>query len=716
MDLMKKQAKELTHFFYSQAFADGFRATFAILFPALVGYYYNHFDIGLTIALGAFCTSITDEPGPLVRKRRGMLFCIFFLFLIATLTAVARTNPWVMGITIASISFIFSMFMVYGSRASAVGTASILVMILLMDEIIPPNEIIPNSLSIAAGGTWYLLVSLYLYDLQPYRPAQRSLGRCIREIAEYLSIRADFYNEATDIDNDYKKMVAQHIVVNEQLELVRELLFKTRQIVKETTVPGKKLVFTFINAVDFFEETTASYYDYGLLRQRFGNTGILERISFTIKQIAAELDVIGKAIESNSNRKHFPDLMPVLQQLKNEIDTLKTKEGESNLVLKKILVNLIGLAERTSNLNEFFKKEINVDYKTLDHSRFITSHELDPKILATNITIRSSIFRHAIRVSAAMTIGFILASLLEYGQYSYWILLTIAIILKPAFSLTKKLNTDRILGTIAGGLIGIALLILIKDQSMQFGILVIFMLVSNSVGRINYTLMTLATTIYVVMFFNILGIQFLNVVPERIIDTIVGGAIAFIVSYFLFPTWERQQVKKYMINMLQSNSEYLEKLVLALAGKQVSMLEYKLARKEVYIHSANLSAAFQRMISEPKSKQAHRKQLQQFVVLNHILFSNVATVANNILSSEKQEYIPELYQLTKKAHSKLEESWLKMERVTVLPPKKEKLAETTPTSPTKDYELLKDQLKFILKVCTDLSKNVEPFKELETIE
>ncbi|MDQ3551680.1 MAG: FUSC family protein [Bacteroidota bacterium] len=713
---MKKKAQELTHFFYSQAFADGFRATFAILFPALVGYYYNQFEFGLTVALGAFCTSISDEPGPLVRKRRGMLFCIFFLFLIATLTAVARMHFVFMGLTIAVISFVFSMFMVYGSRAAAVGTATLIVMILMMDEIIPPNEIIPNSLSIAAGGTWYLLVSLFLYDLQPYRPAQRLLGKCIREIAGYLSIRADFYNESTDLDNDYRKMVAQHIVVNEHLELVRETLFKTRQIVKETTVPGKKMVFTFINAVDVFEETTASYYDYGLLRKRFGDTGILQRISFVIKQIAGELDAIGMDIESNSSRKHVPDLMPTLQQLKDEIDALKTRKEESNLVLKKILINLIGLVKRVQILNEYFKKEINTEYQSVDHSRFITSHELDPKILWTNITIRSSVFRHAIRVSAALTIGFILASFLEYGQYSYWILLTIAIILKPAFSLTKKLNTDRILGTITGGLIGIVLLVLIKDQSMQFGIIVIFMLISNSVGRINYTLMTLATTIYVVMFFNIIGIQFLNVVPERIIDTIVGGGIAFLVSYFLFPTWERHQVKKHMINMLRSNSEYLEKLVLVLAGKQVKTLDYKLARKEVYIHSANLSAAFQRMISEPKSKQANKKQLHQFVVLNHILFSNIATVASNLLEREKQEYVPELYQLTKRAHTKLEESRLKMEKEKLPMAIKENLVEITPHHPIKDYELLKDQLSFILNVCTDLSKNVEPFTELETIE
>ena len=73
--LTTKNIQEVQYFFYSQAFADGFRATFAILLPALLGSYFGYFDIGLTISLGAMVTSLTDAPGPLLHKRNGMLFC-----------------------------------------------------------------------------------------------------------------------------------------------------------------------------------------------------------------------------------------------------------------------------------------------------------------------------------------------------------------------------------------------------------------------------------------------------------------------------------------------------------------------------------------------------------------------------------------------------------------------------------------------------------------
>ena len=56
--------REAHYFFYSQSFADGFRATVVIVLPALIGSYLNYFQTGLIISLGAMCVSLTDAPGP----------------------------------------------------------------------------------------------------------------------------------------------------------------------------------------------------------------------------------------------------------------------------------------------------------------------------------------------------------------------------------------------------------------------------------------------------------------------------------------------------------------------------------------------------------------------------------------------------------------------------------------------------------------------------
>jgi hypothetical protein len=47
---MRKKLREAHYFFYSQAFADGFRDTVVIVLQALIGSYLNYFQTGLIIS------------------------------------------------------------------------------------------------------------------------------------------------------------------------------------------------------------------------------------------------------------------------------------------------------------------------------------------------------------------------------------------------------------------------------------------------------------------------------------------------------------------------------------------------------------------------------------------------------------------------------------------------------------------------------------------
>ncbi|HYO21435.1 MAG TPA: FUSC family membrane protein [Flavisolibacter sp.] len=699
--LVTKNVKEVRYFFYSQAFADGFRASFAILFPALLGSYLGHFEIGLTIALGAMCVSLTDAPGPLLHKRNGMLFCAGFAFLVAVITAFARMNVYTMGLEIALVTFFFSMFVVYGARATGVGNAAILIMILSMDREIEKGGVLLHAGYIFAGGLFYLAISLLLYKIRPYRHAQRVLGDCIREIANYLSTKADFYNIKTDLEENYKRMVAQQVVVNEKQDLVREVFFKTRQIVEESTDESRKLVFTFVETVDLFEDITAAYYDYRSLQNLFGKTGALKIVHRSLEKIVGEINAVGIAIQSNTSFRKGFDYDSEVKALKAEIDAIPTDNPGQKLVLRKIIVNIRNLLADLQNIEQYFETGVNRKKTSLDHSHFVSHQPLDPKIFWTNLNLKSVAFRHAIRVSLACVIGFLVTKIFPYGAHSYWILLTIAFIIKPAFSLTKQRNIERIIGTVAGGLVGVAILLLVQNTTALFIIMVVFMIGTYSFMRINYLAMVMSVTPYVLILFSFLGTEFRMVATERIIDTLIGCAIAFSASYFLFPNWESEQLKSFMQDIVRANASYLEKVIRAMSGGKVEELEYKLARKEVYLHSANLSAAFQRMLSEPKNKQGSRSQVQQFVVLNHILFSNIATIAKSI-SRDKGIYPGELIHLAKKTYGKLEAGSKRLGSEEALP----KLPDTISSNgiSTTDDVLMKEQLDFIYNVSKDIDK------------
>jgi uncharacterized membrane protein YgaE (UPF0421/DUF939 family) len=222
--------------------------------------------------------------------------------------------------------------------------------------------------------------------------------------------------------------------------------------------------------------------------------------------------------------------------------------------------------------------------------------------------------------------------------------------------------------------------------------------------RINYLAMVICTTPYVLILFSLLGAGYKDVIQERVLDTLIGCGIAFLASYLLFPRWESEQLKTYMLGILKANAVYMQKILEALSGHKVSVLEYKLARKDVYLNSANLSAAFQRMLSEPKSKQRSETHVHQFVVLNHILFSNIATIATNLLSKETRVYSPEFNQLASKSYWKLMDSCKQFgEDLTPFSPRNEPV-QTSEGMLTGDDALMKEQLNFIYTVSDDIDR------------
>ena len=223
-----------------------------------------------------------------------------------------------------------------------------------------------------------------------------------------------------------------------------------------------------------------------------------------------------------------------------------------------------------------------------EHKLFVSDQSLYRGIFWNNFTFRSSVFRHSIRVSIACIVGFIIAKSIAFSHHSYWIIMTIAFMLKPAFSLTKKRNFERIVGTIAGGIIGVLILAFLPNAKVQFSLMVLLMIGTYSFQRVQYLVVVICMTPFIFILFKFLGVGFFTLAGERIMDTAIGCGIAFMAGYLLFPDWESEQLKNHFQSILVANNNYLYQLAKGLLGKKISDIQYKLARKNVYIASANL--------------------------------------------------------------------------------------------------------------------------------
>jgi uncharacterized membrane protein YccC len=712
---MNRPTRQVGYFLSSQYFSDGLRTTLAILLPSLILAQFDHLTTGMAMSLGALSVSLSDAPGPVMHRRNGMLATVLSTVLVTLLTGFARLNDYTLAVEILVVSFVFSMLAVYGTRATSVGSGAILIMILMMERPLDAVGVVKESGLILAGGLWYTGISLLASRLQPYRLAQQTLGQCIHEVAKFLLVKAEFYTLSTQLDTDYRHLVSQQVAVSEKQDAVREVLFKSRRFVAETTRTGRLLVLTFVDIVDLYEQMVAMYYDYEALRKRFGHTTVLPMIAGQIRQLANELDHIGLAVQSPvavPDRPDF-DLTPQLETLKQAIDELGDREG-STLVLKKILINLRNLGQRISTIRGNMKAPASVLAKEnddLEFGRFVSHQEIDLKSIRNNLTFNSSVFRHALRLSLALLAGFVLTRLLDYGHHSYWVLLTISVILKPAFSLTRQRNFERIGGTLVGGIVGALILTFIDNRSVQIGFMILFMIGAYSAQRVNYIVMVLFLTPYILILFNFLGVNYLGVVEERFLDTLMGGLLSLVAGYVLFPRWESDQLQQPMRDTLRANLRYVQVLLDCLTSRTPSLVDYKLARKDVYVSSANLSAALDRMLSEPKRKQRNEKLIYEFVVLNHILSANVATLTSDLQNEPSKTYPPPVQRPVRRAIVSLTDSLYRLGEPRNGAGNDIPVMEIVQAPPPSDDMQLSEHLSFVQQVSSDINKVVERIKE-----
>lgn len=630
MDYVKEYKKLINSHYLSE----GVRITAGIALPAIVLSYFNLLSAGIVVSLGAMCVSVTDNPGPIHHRRNGMLICTVMIFIVSLITGLVAPYSVLTGLMIFVFCFIFSMMGVYGNRAISIGVAALLVMVLNIGHHYAGREVIINSLYIFTGGVWYMSLSLLLYSIRPYKLAQQALGDLIIATGEYLGTRASFYDKEINYENSYRQILQLQVAVHEKRNLVRELLFKSHGMVKEPTNTGRVLLMIFIDVNDLIERTMTSY-DYESLHKNFDDTGILYKYRQLILALSKELDDIGIAVKSGSPSSENNGLSILVKETKEYLNDFVDKNRTADnvatfLSLRNILNNIEDIAARIHTLHLYttYDKALTKAFPSkIEYNKFAVHTDINGGVIIDNLNLKSNIFRHALRVSIATLVGYSISNFFPFG-HSYWILLTIIVILKPAYSLTKKRNYQRVTGTVAGALTGLLILFLIHDNNLLLAVMLLLMVATYSFLRTNYMVSVFFMTPYILLLFHLLN----NGNPgtiffDRLIDTAIGSSIAFIANFFLMPAWEKEQIKNYMAEAIKENVNYFRNVSATFTGRQVSLTEYKLSRRNSFISLANLSDALTRMLSEPASKQKDSKLIQQFVVLNHMLTSHTATLS-----------------------------------------------------------------------------------------
>ncbi|MGH8782311.1 FUSC family protein [Paraburkholderia sp.] len=559
---------EIKKFLYSQYFYGGLRIAVGVSLPAVLCLIvFHNRDLGFTIATGALGACVVDMPGPLKYKHNEMLACSVIGFLSALATGLATVNSVALWCTVVPLTFVLSLIVVYGNRWPQISFATLFMMVMTLEDSFTPMQALVNAAWILVGGLWYTYWSTFVTRWMAHRIEQQALAESVFACADYLLARADFYDLDNDLDECYRNLVAKQIAAVERQDAARDIVLRGLPKLKSRQLdPRRAMLFNlFINTVDLHELFVGAQTDYPLVRNTFGGSDLLVFYRDLVRKAAADLEDMGLAVLQNQPPRARVNVKAELRAIEFEIEVLRKQDlPAKNPEAYQAVSATFRRIWSATRLIDRMRKSLSTDAATtetelrLDQalSRFVSSRRVPFRQIFSNLTMASPSFRHALRVTIAVAVGFWLGRLLPLTN-AYWIVMTTVIILKPGYSLTRQRNSQRIVGTLIGCSASIVLMLFVKEPHVLLVVMFASMVMSYSLLLFNYTASVVFTSSYVLLMFHLLAPGGMRIIGERAIDTVVGCAIAIAASH-LFPYWEYRLMGKLVNDMIAAMRQFLE--------------------------------------------------------------------------------------------------------------------------------------------------------------
>ncbi|MEX3943440.1 FUSC family membrane protein [Paraburkholderia sp. BR10937] len=559
---------EIRKFLYSQYFYGGLRIAIGISLPAVLCLFVFHkSELGFTISTGALGACVVDMPGPLKYKRNEMLACSVIGFLSAYATGLATFSPIALWASVVPLTFVLSLIVVYGNRWPQISFATLFMMVMTLEEHFTPHLALVNALWILLGGLWYTAWSTLISQLMLDRIEQQALAESVFACADYLLARAQFFDLDNDLDECYRNLVAKQIAAVERQDAARDIVLRNLPKLRAGKIDARRAMHfnLFINTVDLHELFVGAHTDYPLVRNTFGGSDLLVFYRDLIRKAAADLEDIGLAVLQNEAPRASVNVKAELRAIEYELELLKKRDlaatdPEAYAAISASFRRIWSATRLIDRMRRSLASEVPTTETELriDEAltRFVTNRRVSWLQIFSNLTMASPSFRHALRVTIAVAVGFWLGRLLPLTN-AYWIVMTSIIILKPGYSLTRQRNAQRIVGTLIGCIASIALILLVKQPLVLLVSMFAAMVMSYSLLLFNYTASVVFTSAYVLLMFHLLAPGSMRIIGERAIDTVVGCMIAIAASH-LFPYWEYRLMGKLVHDMIAATRSYLE--------------------------------------------------------------------------------------------------------------------------------------------------------------
>ncbi|WIH20338.1 YccS family putative transporter [Photobacterium damselae] len=634
-------------------------AMIGVVFPC---WYLNATSEVTPLILGIIAAALAETDDNLTGRLKALATTLICFLVASVSIEVLFDYPIFFALGLFSSTFGFIMLGAMGPRYASIAFASLLLAVYTMLGADSSVNLWYQPMLLLGGAFWYGLLSLTWHILWPNQPVQQNLAHVFSQLATYLDSKSQLFEPIADLQPQPLRLDAAHNnakVVAALNGAKATLLHRARRGQPHTT--GDRFLKIYFMAQDIHERVSSSHYRYQDLAATFQRSDVLFRFQRLLRAQAMACRDIAKALAMGKPYQHLEITEKTLDELRESINYLK---AQNNPQWRLLLTQLDYLFSNLATVERQLANISNPDATVTDETELADNeaHSIPDlwRRITSQLNPQSLLFRHALRMAIALTVGYGCIQFLHLER-GYWILLTTLFVCQPNYSATRQKLVQRVIGTLGGLLAGIPLLYLFPGQEGQLVLMILAGVLFFAFRMVRYDLATAFITLLVLFCFNQLGEGFAVILP-RLGDTLLGCFLAVIAVSYIFPDWESHRLHKVMASSVNANREYLGQIIAQYRLGKRDCLNYRVARRNAHNTDAQLSTAISNMLAEPGRYRMATNESFRFLTLNHAMLSYISALGAHRTQLEDNETYYLVSQAYRSINEHLESLTLQLEQ------------------------------------------------------
>ncbi|WP_086801406.1 FUSC family protein [Streptomyces caniscabiei] len=528
------------------------RAAIALTLPLVLGLAAGRPEYGALASMGALSGVISDTAAAYRMRLLKIAVPQLFAAVGITLGSLAYGQGWVTVGVLTGVALVSGMISSIGAVASVSG------LLLLLNSVIGAGLPMPGPwwlapLLMTGGGFLVLTLALLAWPLRAGVPERAAVADTYRKVADLLATMTPDPPAAPDARDSYDEarfLVTQSLNQSYDLVLARRARHHGRS-------PELVRLLAQLNAITPLVEAAPAV--------RLSGRPLPAEIPVAVRHLAEAVETgysgpLGLRLpEPGSETGRAVD-----QALRHAADVATEKSPDA---LKKA-------GDRAGRPAPLGVRAFRV---------------------ARNVALSGTSWRYGLRLALCIGIAQALVSLVPVPR-SYWVALTITFVLKPDFGSVFSRALLRALGTVVGLVVAAAILTEVPRGWWDVPVMLLLAPLIPVFTPRGYGYQTAAITPVILLLSDTLNHQGADLLVPRLVDSLMGCAIALVAGYLLWPESWHARVGDRLADAVADTAAYVER---AFGQTPADPADRARTRRRLYRDLSTIRTEFQRALTEP---------------------------------------------------------------------------------------------------------------------